>query len=415
MKRGFVVFALLFLLPVVYAEDATIKLFQDSFAAGENLVADVTFDVSARDLQPEHVQFFAQDTEIRVAPFVYPINAHHYIVAFQIPDNLTDGDYTFRLDAVPFLQDQVLVEKNFIKNIQVQETRPIFYITQSSYLLKDQENIYFKLRFYDDTYFNMSVPVFLKGPPYTYLIRAQKGSLRVFDYQIDYGGIKEPYYEFLVDVGTKIYHLPLYIYNPAFVEKNKTKVVPLRFSLASISKRMYVDASLGGDVTFTNILGSSIKKIIFSSSLDIVMLNQSVFENISAGETRSFFVDINPEKHAAPQTYQGEITYTATLDDAAIAPELVPIPVTLEFYREQQAVAPEIKQDLEQENKTLDIEDFVPQATPAVTKQERPYGVLYMLVIILVALALYVYMKLKKPKVETISFGEYVSQVEKKS
>jgi len=138
MKRiVFVLVIFLFLFPIIFAVEFTIK---DEFKQGETLLAKVSGNFVEPVLK-ENINFYRGHVRVSIEPFVAKINDEFYIYAF-LPD--TANNYSMVISGVKYMNGSQLSEANITKEFVITNSTadfslsPGFVVADSDFSLEVQ-------------------------------------------------------------------------------------------------------------------------------------------------------------------------------------------------------------------------------------------------------------------------------------
>jgi len=131
MKKLVILLILIFLATNVSALDITISIPRTSYTTGETLQAEVILsEPPTNDLTFSNIQFLKDNQNIQIAMTLEKLSDTYYFIYFNIP-NTQSGDYKFKVKDVPYISNNVLMQKSKEKQITINTVNSGFsYLSQ---------------------------------------------------------------------------------------------------------------------------------------------------------------------------------------------------------------------------------------------------------------------------------------------
>ena len=125
-------------------------------------------------------------------------------------------------------------------------------------------------------------------------------------------------------------------------------------------------------------------------------------------------VIINENRDYSNGMYFGNITFKARSNEESLMFNLMYVPFFIEIYGKENIVEDDFNEEIiEEKNDSFGFED-IPFDKEEIREKDRNMSLIYVIIIILILLAIWIYVRLKRPSKEQLSFGEYMSKIEKR-
>src|SRR3989344_5592462 len=139
-------FALFILVLFMNLVNADIVLFKEKYSVGETFPAELNFLNLIDDIKTENIKVLDSNKQVTdIGVLIQKIDNDNYFVYFDIPQ-IDEGDYFLIVKDVKFLENNILIKKDFIKDFSVvKDVNDIISVKPALIIYKLDEKSFFKV------------------------------------------------------------------------------------------------------------------------------------------------------------------------------------------------------------------------------------------------------------------------------
>jgi len=309
----------------VNAQPIDISLFQTSYAKGESVQAwiNVTGDLR-NQIKYSDIGLLKNNQEIPIYPYLTKLEDSLYFAYYNLPINLEEGEYSFIVKNLMFVENQVLVKKNKIQNFSLTNTTGISLLP-GVFKVEDLNRDYVFQLFVKNNKQNDVNVYFGKTKPYTFLMKdtfsLKPGEEKILEIYFDHNLVNKIENDIIsVSDGEKNYQIPIWlgfengtiINNTPILVDNVTEIL-VEFTNENDNTwvmQLEYGKTAGGSLFFKNYANKSISNItfIFTGNLDeIATLDDYNIDYLEPYGASKNALRINEDGKATPGVYNGTV------------------------------------------------------------------------------------------------------------
>ncbi len=301
---------------------------------GEVYQAELHLKNPITELKKQNIKLYSSfEQQQPISPFLIELEKNTYFLYFEIPQSLTEGEYTLRIEEQSFLVNNVLVQEQEESKIIIQNSKPSVSFLPGVILLEKNKVGQFMLtaKSYDEkTEITFQVPSYVSHQ-YSVQQYLNPQTLRTFTFF--YNTNEANTSEIVMIYGKKEFTIPILIEGNSKAPQNTSasninetkkegKAIAFFVENNKLVKEINPTESIEGNLKMANLLEKPLLNLdirLDGDLYEIISITPTEIEKVNPLANFSVVMKINPTKLATKNFYTGRLIvsneeYKETLD-----------------------------------------------------------------------------------------------------